>query len=165
MAIRTVPFSQVAAEPGPAADSEFTAAEKLVAEENAKRSGIGTRMKVGRTRGKGSIVIKYEQFDDAQPETLPKSIESFLSTVNLDPEKNEADIVRLLVAGYNEESYTAASDPLSEHVESIWPQEVQTQFRTVARNYSRGANVPLEEAVALIKPGFVKQFGPKPATA
>jgi len=152
-------LSQVATEaPSAAADSEFTNAEKFVTEENAKRTGVGTRMKVGRTRGKGSIVIKYEQFDESLPETLPNSIQSFLETIKLDPEKNEADVVRYLIAGYNEELYTAASDPLAEFVEPTWPAEVQTQFRLVVRNYSRGANVPLEEAVALIKPGFVKQF-------
>ena len=68
-------LSQVATEaPSAAADSEFTNAEKFVTEENAKRTGVGTRMKVGRTRGKGSIVIKYEQFDESLPETLPNSI-------------------------------------------------------------------------------------------
>ena len=153
------PMSQVATEaPGPAADSEFTNAEKFVNEENAKRTGVGTRMKVGRTRGKGSIVIKYEHFDESQPDTLPTTIQSFLEVVKLDPDKNEPDVVRYLIAGYNEELYTAASDPLAEFVEATWPQEVQTQFRLVVRNYSRGANVPLEDAVALIKPGFVKQF-------
>jgi len=153
------PMSQVATEaPSAAADSEFTNAEKFVNEENAKRTGVGTRMKVGRTRGKGSIVIKYEHFDESQPDTLPTTIQSFLEVVKLDPDKNEPDVVRYLIAGYNEELYTAASDPLAEFVEATWPQEVQTQFRLVVRNYSRGANVPLEDAVALIKPGFVKQF-------
>ena len=153
------PLSQVATEaPSAAADSEFTAAEKLVNEENAKRTGVGTRMKVGRTRGKGSIVIKYEQFDEALPDTLPKSIQEFMDTTG---KKDEPSMVGYLIAGYNEELYTAASDPLAEFVEPTWPSEVQTQFRLVVRNYSRGANVPLEDAVNLIKPGFVKQFSAK----
>jgi hypothetical protein len=65
-----------------------------------------------------------------------------------------------LIGGYNDANYTAASDPLAEFVELTWKDDVQTQFRLVVRNYSRGANVSLEDAVALIKPGFVKQFGP-----
>jgi len=153
-------LSQVAEAPAQGQDSEFTIAEAFVKAENEKRSGVGTRMKVGRTRGKGSIVIKYEQFDEAQPDTLPKTIAAFLENVKLDPEKDEPAIVQHLIAGYNEELYTSASDPLAEFVDPTWPAEVQTQFRLVVRNYSRGANVPLEDAVSLIKPGFVKQFSP-----
>lgn len=139
-------------------DTEFTKAEAEVNAANATRTGIGTRMKVGRTRGKGSIVIKYEQFDESKPDTLPTSIPQFMEVTK---ENNESVLLGYLIAGYNEALYTAASDPLAEFVEPTWPAEVQTQFRLVVRNYSRGANVPLEDAVALIKPGFVKQFSPK----
>jgi len=62
---------------------------------------------------------------------------------------------------FNDAAYTAASDPLAEFVDLSWAPEAQTQFRLVVRNYSRGANVPLEDAVALIKPGFSKQFDKK----
>lgn len=156
------PLSQTGAEPAasPTTDSEFTAAEAAVKAENEKRTGKGTRRKVGRTRGKGSIVIQYDQFDESQPDTLPTSIQEFM---DLTGKKDEPSLVNYLISGYNEELYTAASDPLAEFVEPTWPAEAQTQFRLVVRNYSRGANVPLEDAVTLIKPGFVKQFSPKEA--
>lgn len=147
--------SQVAEAPAQGQDSEFAKAEAEVNAANSGRSGVGTRMKVGRTRGKGSIVIKYEQFDESQPETLPTSISQFSEITGV---KDEPTLLSYLITGYNESLYTAASDPLAEFVEATWPQEVQTQFRLVVRNYSRGANVPLEDAVNLIKPGFVKQF-------
>lgn len=161
------PLSQVSAEPAASAtqDSEFAKAEALAKAENEKRTGIGTRLKVGRTRGKGSIVITYEQYDESQPDTLPKTIAAFLEDAKLDAVNDEPTLVQYLIAGRNEEMYTAASDPLAEYVEPTWPPEAQTQFRLVVRNYSRGANVPLEDAVNLIKPGFVKQFSPKDAAA
>jgi hypothetical protein len=137
---------------------EFAIASAEVEKENSTRTGIGTRMKVGRTRGKGSIVIKYENFDESQPDTLPKSIEEFQK---ISGATTEAVLLDYLIAGYNEALYTAASDPLAEFVEETWPNEVKTQFRLVVRNYSRGASVSLDDAVELIKPGFVKQFGPK----
>lgn len=139
-------------------DLEFQRKEAEVNAENAKRSGVGTRLKVGRTRGKSSMVITFEQFDESIPESLPTTITQFLETTKLDPTKDEKTIVEYLIGGYNDASYTAASDPLAEFVDPTWPADAQTQFRLVVRNYSRGANVPLEDAVALIKPGFEKQF-------
>lgn len=126
--------------------------------ENAKRSGVGTRVRVGQTRGKSPIIIQWDAFDESKPDTLPTSIANFLEVTKLDPAKDEKVIVEYLIGGYNDAAYTAASDPLAEFVDATWAQEVQTQFRLVVRNYSRGANVSLEDAVALIKPGFSKQF-------
>lgn len=136
-------------------DVEYARAEAEVNAANTTRTGVGTRMKVGRTRGKGSIVIKYEQFDDSKPETLPTSIQQFMDVTG---KKDEPSLVSYLIAGYNEELYTSASDPLAEFVNPTWPPDVQTQFRLVVRNYSRGACVSLDDAVTLIKPGFEKQF-------
>ena len=136
-------------------DLEFERKSKEVDATNATRKGVGTRMKIGKTRGKGSMVVTWEAFDDAKPETLPTSIQQFMDITNV---KDEPSLVNFLIAGYNDESYTAASDPLAEYVEPTWPPEAQTQFRLVVRNYSRGASVSLEDAVALIKPGFSKQF-------
>jgi hypothetical protein len=130
---------------------------------NAERSGVGVRLRVGQTRGKSPVIIRWEAFDDSKPDTLPTSIEQFMNTTNV---KDEPSLVGLLIAGYNEAQYTAASDPLAEFVEAAWPPEAQTQFRLVVRNYSRGANVSLEDAVKLIKPGFEKQFAaPAPAAS
>lgn len=133
---------------------DVEAAEKKATEVNSTRSGIGTRVQVGKTRGKNPIVISYEQFDSSIPESIPKAIQEFVDFTKA----NETALLSYLIEGYNSAQYTAASDPLAEFVDPSWPDEVQTQFRVVARNYSRGANVPLEDAVALIKPGFVKQF-------
>lgn len=135
-------------------DAKQAEADKI----NATRTGVGTRMFVGRTRGKGSVVISYEQFDDTKPETLPKSVQEFVTVTKV---ADDAELTKLLITGYNDLLYTAASDPLAEHVEDYWPEDAKLQFRTVVRNYSRGAIVPIEEAVLLIKPGFDKQY-PKP---
>lgn len=48
-----------------------------------------------------------------------------------------------------------ASDPIAEFVEKTWPDEIQKMFKTVVRNYSNSADVSIEDAVALIKPGIV----------
>lgn len=125
-------------------------------EENAKRTGIGTRVHVGQTRGKSPVVITWEAFDESKPDSLPTSITNFLEVTKLNPEKDEKTIVEFLIGGYNDAAYTAASDPLAEFVDFSWSPDTQTQFRLVVRNYSRGANVSLEDAVALIKPGFSK---------
>ena len=125
---------------------------------NASRSGIGTRLMTGQTRGKGALVISWEAFDDSQPATLPTSIQNFMEVTKVE---KESELVNFLITGYNDSLYTAASDPLAEYVESTWPPEAQTQFRLVVRNYSRGAVVSLEDAVMLIKPGFEKQFAVK----
>jgi len=125
---------------------------------NKGRSGVGTRVKVGQTRGKNPVVITWEAFDDSQPATLPTSIQNFMEVTKTE---KEADLVGFLIVGYNDANYTAASDPLAEYVDATWPADAQTQFRLVVRNYSRGAGVSLEDAVALIKPGFSKQFTAK----
>jgi len=140
------------------ADVEFEKKQKEVDATNEKRSGVGTRLKIGKTRGKSSMIVTWEAFDDAKPETLPTSIQQFMDITGV---KDEPSLVSNLIGGFNDASYTAASDPLAEYVEATWPPESQTQFRLVVRNYSRGAMVSLEDAVALIKPGFEKQFAKK----
>ena len=139
-------------------DAEFEKRSAEAEATNKTRNGVGTRIKVGKTRGKASIVVSWESFDDAKPETLPTSIQQFMDITSV---KDEPSLVSYLIGGFNDASYTAASDPLAEYVEATWPPESQTQFRLVVRNYSRGAMVSLEDAVALIKPGFEKQFAKK----
>jgi hypothetical protein len=142
-----------------AKDVELEAAQKTADEKNAALSGIGMRWRVGQTRGKNPIVISWLAYDESQPTTLPTTIEGFMQNSEV---VDEPTLVTYLIAGINDANYTAASDPLAEFVEDYWPQEAQTQFRLVVRNYSRGAQVTLEKAVELIKPGFSAQF-PKPA--
>ena len=139
-------------------DLQVEAAEAKAKATNASRTGVGTRVMVGKTRGKNPVVISYENFDSSQPDTLPKSIQSFMDITGV---KGEPELVAFLIAGYNDDKYTAASDPLAEFVNDAWTPEVQQQFRLVVRNYSRGAGVSIEDAVSLIKPGFEKSFGGK----
>ena len=136
---------------------ELEAAQKKADETNSTRSGVGTRQRVGQTRGKNPMVIVWEAFDESKPETLPTTMQQFMEVTKVD---KEAQLVEFLIGGLNDANYTAASDPLAEYVDLAWPQDAQTQFRLVVRNYSRGASVTLEDAVALIKPGFIKQFSP-----
>lgn len=143
-----------------AKELELEAKQKEADTINATRTGVGTRVQVGQTRGKNPIVITWEAFDESQPATLPTEIDQFMEVTGV---KKQSDLVSFLIVGLNESNYTAASDPLREYVDLSWPPEAQTQFRLVVRNYARGANVPLEDAVALIRPGFEKQFAAKPA--
>lgn len=136
--------------------------KQLIADaDNKEKTGVGTRTRVGATRGRNPVVITWDAFDETQPETLPTSIEQFLSVTGLNPAKDEAAITSLLIGGFNDSAYTAASDPLAEYVDDSWPADTRTQFRLVVRNYSRGAQVSLEDAVDLLKPGFVAQFSKK----
>lgn len=138
------------------------AREKAEAEaklDNDTRSGIGTRLVVSQTRGKGTMVIKYEQFDTEKPETLPTSIKSFMDVTGV---TDEPSLVDRLIKGHNEILYTSASDPIAEFVDPSWPDEAKAQFKIVVRNYSRGAGASIEDAVALIKPGFAKTYSATP---
>ncbi len=125
---------------------------------NEGRTGVGTRAAYGYTRGKGSMPFTYERFDESQPDTLPKSSQDFVSTTRV---ADDASLVKLLIAGYNEKLYTEASDPIAEHVNPAWDDETKTRFRLVVRNYMVGVGSSLDEAVALIKPGFEKAIAAK----
>jgi hypothetical protein len=125
---------------------------------NEGKTGLGLRSFIAMTRGKGPVEIQYDAFDESQPATLPTTIQQFMDVTEV---KDEPSLVGFLIGGFNDAAYTAASDPLREYVDLSWPADAQTQFRLVVRNYSRGANVSLEDAVALIKPGFAKQFEKK----
>jgi hypothetical protein len=130
------------------------AREKLEAEataENAKRSGKGTRVKVGSTRGKNPQPISFENFDEEQPDTLPKTLSEFMEITKV---SDENVIVSYLVDGFNAQMYTAASDPIAEFVNPAWDEDTRKGFRIVVRNYAQNAKVSIEDAVALIKPGI-----------
>lgn len=135
-----------------AADAALEAAKAKAKEENAKRSGKGTRLAVGKTRGKGSQVISYEEFDEAlEKETWPVTLQEF---ADLAKAASEAEIVRLAVLGFNAESYRNASDPIAEFVNPAWPDETQAQFRIVVRNYAKATGISIESAVDVLKPGI-----------
>lgn len=145
---------QVKAEETEKKDPEREAAQAKADATNAGRSGVGTRIKVLRTRGKGSLVVSCEVFDESKPETLPKDVQEFLSVTGAD----EKAMLNYLIQGYNAVSEDAASDPLSEFVNPTWPPDAQNLFRITVRNYSRGIGISLDEAVNLIKPGFDKKY-------
>jgi hypothetical protein len=132
--------------------------EKMAAEQNKARTGKGTRIRVGSTRGKNPQPISFEAFDESLPETLPTSLQEFMSLTKTEGPDAEKVIVSYLIEGYNSEMYRNASDPIAEFIDSAWPEDLQRQFRMVVRNYSSGANVPLEDAVTLIKPGIVAAY-------
>lgn len=123
--------------------------------ENKSRTGVGTRVVVSGTRGKSPVIVSYEQWDDSQPETLPKDLQTFIDYGKVTP----AALLDYAIRGQNAALYEAASDPLAEYVVASWPAEVQSTFRQAVRNYSRGLQVSLEDAVTLIRPGFVSKFG------
>lgn len=138
-----------------AAKEALKARSKEIAEKekelNAGRTGKGTRVFIGMTRGRNPQMIQYEGFDESQPDTLPKSLSEFMEVSKVN---DEPTIVGYLIDGFNSANYSAASDPVAEYVDLSWPEDVQKQFRLVVRNYSNATGVSIEDAVALIKPGI-----------
>jgi hypothetical protein len=134
-----------------AREVELEAAQKKAEEVNKTRTGKGTRVRVGQTRGKNPHVISWEAFDESLPDSLPGTLAEFMEITKTQDEKV---IVGYLIDGYSAAQYTAASDPIAEFVNPAWSDDVQKQFRLVVRNYSNATGVSLEDAVALIKPGI-----------
>lgn len=129
------------------------AAEAKAKEVNDSRTGKGTRVRVGMTRGRNPQVISFENFDDSKPDTLPATLSEFMELTKI---QDETLIVSHLIDGFNAAQYTAASDPVAEFVEPTWDDETKKQFRIVVRNYASSTECSIEDAVALIKPGIVK---------
>lgn len=126
--------------------------ERREKELNAGKTGKGLREYLGLTRGRNPQEIQYQNWDTSLPETLPTTLSEFMEMRSITEEK---DIMRRLLLGDNEILFTEASDPVAEFVDKTWSDEVQKAFRLVVRNYSQNANVTIEDAVSLIKPGFV----------
>jgi hypothetical protein len=133
--------------------AQVEAMEKKAEAENKTRTGKGTRIRVGQTRGKNPQVITWEAFDLGLPDTLPKTPTEFLE---LTKTSDDAKILSYLLDGFNDAMYSAASDPIAEFVNPAWDDEMQGKFRITIRNYAANAGVSLEDAVALIKPGIEK---------
>lgn len=141
------------------------AREKLETEataQNTSRTGKGTRIKVGSTRGKNPQAVSFEQFDLAKPETLPVSVAEFME---LTKTTDEPTLLSYVLDGFNDAMYSAASDPIAEFVNPEWEQDVQKQFRLVVRNYATATGVSIEDAVNLIKPGIEKASAAAKAAA
>jgi hypothetical protein len=129
----------------------LAATEKTAEATNKSRSGKGTRIKVGQTRGKNPQVISWEQFDENKPDTLPANLKEFVELTK----PTEKQYLEWLISGYNDAQYTAASDPIAEFVDPSWDDETKTRFRTVVRNFASGAQLSIEDTVTLVKPSFV----------
>ena len=131
--------------------------------ENEKRGNAkGLRVFTGFTRGKGSNPIKWEQFDDSKPESMPKSIQEFLDVTKA----TEPQMLDYLIEGFNSSQYTAASDPIAEHVNPEWDDETQSQFRLVVRNLQKAmaaSGATIESVVAMVKPGVEIAYKAKAA--
>lgn len=117
---------------------------------NAGRTGVGPRAAYGFTRGKGSIPFVYERFDESMPDTLPKTVQDFLTVTKSSPD----DLIKFVISGYNDKLYTEASDPIAEFVNQTWDDETKTRFRLVVRNYAAAVGGSIEDAVKLMLPGF-----------
>lgn len=146
-------------------DKALQAAEAKAAETNKTRTGKGTRVRVGQTRGKNPQVVSWEAFDESLPETLPSDLSGFMDLTDKFGGKDEKNIVAWLIDGFNSAQYTAASDPIAEYVPADWPEDIQKGFRLAVRNYSVNAQVSIEDAVTLIKPGIEKAVAARKAAA
>ena len=141
-------------------DEAKTEQEKAVEAEEAKAKIVndargsekGTRIRVGQTRGRNPQVVKWEAFDESKPETLPATLKEFMDLIG---KEDEPTILAYVIDGFNSANYTQASDPVAEYVDATWPEDVQKAFRLVVRQYAANANVTIEDASALIKPGIV----------
>lgn len=136
--------------------------QKKADETNNARTGKGTRVRVGQTRGKASKVISWEAFDTDKAETLPETPQEFAELTKTTDEKL---FVSYLIDGYNAAMYAAASDVLAEYVEANWPDTLVRQFKLTVSNYAGATGVSIEEAVQLMKPGIQKAFEAKLAAA
>ena len=129
--------------------------EKEATAENKTKTGKGLRTAVGATRGRSTMNIKYQAFDESQPDTLPTTVEEFVSITGI---KSNSELASLLIVGFNDRAYTEASDPIAEFVNKSWPDELKAQFRIVVRNLAKMQEISIEDAVKFVKPGVEKKF-------
>lgn len=137
--------------------------EVVQASEPVKSTGaevIGLVVKKGKTRGKNPREIEYLAFDLEVPGTLPKTQAQFMEVTKVTA---EVDIVSLLINGYNDSSYSAASDEIGEFINDEWDKETQLQFRNAVRNMSKLMNATIEDTVTMLKPGVDKGWEAKKA--
>lgn len=142
--------------------AELVTLQKLADEENKGRSGKGTRVKVGSTRGKNPKAITWESFNLDLPETLPSDAAEFLSLTKTTDDKL---FTSYCLDGFNSAMYSNASDVLSEYVEANWPPELVVNFKKAVNGYASSTGVSLEDAVSVIKPGVVKAFDARMAAS
>ena len=128
-------------------------------EANKDRTGKGTRVMFGFTKGKGSQLIQYENWDESKADTLPVDLQECIGVLNqrgLTADKDvESALVKRFILGDNELLYAEAADPVSEFVDPIWPDVVQKSFKMVIKSTAVNNGMTIEETVALIKPAYV----------
>lgn len=139
-----------------ARSAEMEAREKVL---NASRTGKGTRVSLGMTRGKNPVEVQFENWDETQPDTLPVEFKECMDVLEArgitDSRQQQLEMVRRFILGDNEILYTEASDPVAEFMEPNWSDDIKKNFRMVVKNYATGAFVSIEDAVNIIKPGIV----------
>lgn len=122
--------------------------------------------KKGRTRGKNPRDIEYQAFDLESPDSLPKTMGEFSEVTKVTEEK---DFLELLIAGFNDSQYSAASDEIGEYVQDYWDKDYQNQFRLTVRNFSKISGKTIEETVDMLKmaidAGWDKRVAEKKAAA
>lgn len=141
-----------------AKEAEIKAMQDLADETNKGRSGKGTRVRVGQTRGKNPKVISWESFDTDYPESLPSDAAEFLS---LTKTTDDRLFTAYCIDGYNAAMYAAASDVLSEYLEPNWPDAFAKQFKTNITTFVAMTGVSIEEAVSIVKPKVQRAFEAK----
>lgn len=134
-------------------DKKLAEATAKAEETNKGRTGKGTRVRVGQTRGKNPQVVSWEAFDESLTDSLPTSLDELTKLASI---KDEATLVAYAIDGFNSAQYTAASDPIAEFVEASWPEDIQKNFRMVVRNQAAMLGVSIEDVVNTIKPQVVK---------
>lgn len=118
--------------------------------------------KKGKTRGKNPREIEYQAFDLEKPESLPKDLKEFVAVTGVNDEK---ELVNLLINGFNDSQYSAASDEIGEFINDAWDKDTQTQFRLAVRNTSKIAGLSIEDTVNMLKPAVEKGWAAKVAKA
>lgn len=136
------------------------ASETAVVDSNAVppvpvKTGPQTTVAKGMTRGRNPREIEYLEFNREIPGNIPKTMKEFMDASGV---QEEAGLVELLVTGFNESQYKAATDEIGEFINPQWDNKTQDSFRLAVRNYSKISGDTIEDAVALIKPGVEKKF-------
>src|SRR6266567_2364651 len=103
----------------------------------------------GRTKGKGSKEIKYNQLN--RP---PLSIEEFNSVTG---PSSLPELCEYLFHGFNEKSYSEAADEIGEFVDDSWNWLSKEQFRAAVRGMHKlfSGSKTIEEVAQMMIPGAV----------
>ena len=115
--------------------------------EKAKPEALALVPTKGKTKGKGSKEITYNQLS-----RVPLSINEFNTVTGT---ASESELCEYLYVGFNEKSYSEAADEIGEFVNDSWHKDVQTQFRNAVRGMAKlfAGTKTIEEIAAMMAPG------------